>query len=77
VVNYFRDKNVHFVEKSDNSLAVPEARPIEKFWSILKARVYNKNWQATNVEQLQARIKLCLEKIETDLVNRFSEVFLL
>jgi hypothetical protein len=52
------------VKKVDNPPAVPECRPIEDFWGILKGKVYESNWQAKDVKQLQTRIKLCLKKID-------------
>ncbi len=58
VTDYFKAHNIKFVQKADNPPAVPEVRPIEDFWSILKGKVYEKNWQAKNVDQLRDRIKL-------------------
>ena len=34
---------IHYVDKVDNSANLPEVRPIEDFWSILKAKVYENN----------------------------------
>lgn len=70
VVQYFVDNNVHFVEKQDNPPCVPELRPIENFWSILKGLVYAKGWEAKSVEQLKSRIKYCLKKVDRELVQR-------
>ena len=58
--------------KSENPPNVPEARPIEDFWSILKGLVYEGNWQAKNLAQLKARIMLCLRKIDIELVKRLA-----
>jgi hypothetical protein len=70
VTDYYKAKNIKFVKKVDNPPAVPELRPIEDFWSILKGKVYENNWQAKDVDQLRDRIKLCLKKIDPDLVKR-------
>ena len=37
---------IHHVDKVDNPANLPEVRPIEDFWSILKAKVYEYNWEA-------------------------------
>ena len=34
---------IHYVDKVDNPANLPEVRPIEDFWSILKAKVYENN----------------------------------
>ena len=36
VINYLNKNNVNFACKSDNPVNVPECRPIENFWTILK-----------------------------------------
>ena len=70
VTDFFREKGIKFVEKSDNPPALPECRAIEDFWSILKQLVYANNWQAKNVKQLRSRILLCLKKVDLDAVKR-------
>ena len=39
VVGYFRAQKINFVQKIENPANVPEARPIEDFWSIFKDNV--------------------------------------
>ena len=34
------------------------------FWSILKAKVYENNWEAKTLHQLEVRIKKCLEEVD-------------
>ena len=63
-------KEINYVKKLDNPPNVPECRPIENFWGILKGLVYANNWQALNLIQLKARIQQCLKKIDLDLVKR-------
>ncbi len=55
--------------KFDNPANVPEARPIEDFWSILKGLVYKQGWKAENIEQLKNRIKYCIKKVPFSLVQ--------
>ena len=72
VVTYLREKKVHFVEKYDNPANLPECRPIENFWSILKGEVYKNNWQAENLDQLRNRIKYCLGKVDFNLIQSLA-----
>jgi transposase len=75
VISHLREEKVNFVEKEDNPPCVPELRPIENFFSILKGIVYKKGWEAQSVDQLKKRIKYCLKKVDLDLVHRmFSDV---
>lgn len=73
VTDYLTNENIKFVQREDNPANCPEARPIEDFWSFLKGKVYNKGWQAANVDQLISRIKYCLRKIDQDVVRRLAE----
>ena len=57
VQNYLKSKNIEFVPKERNPANVPELRPIEDFWSELERLVYDKNWQAENLDQLKNRIE--------------------
>lgn len=69
VISYFGEKNINFVTKCDNPPNVPELRPIEDFWGILKGLVYANNWQAKDPAQLRDRINDCLKKIDLGLVQ--------
>ena len=53
VVNYLIDQNIEFVQKCENPANVPEVRPIEDFWSILKEKVYENGWRAKNLDELR------------------------
>lgn len=72
VIAHLRQENVHFVEKGDNPPCVPELRPIENFWSILKGYVYANGWEATGDDadkKLKQRIRLCLKKIDMSVIH--------
>ena len=64
--------NINYVKKVDNPPNCPELRAIEDFWGILKGKVYKGNWQAENLDQLKKRIKLCLRKIDIELVQKLA-----
>ena len=55
---------IHHVDKVDNPANLPEVRPIKDFQSILKAQVYENNWEAKTLHQLEVRIKKCLKVVD-------------
>ena len=55
---------IHHVDEVDNSANLPEVRPIEDFWSILKSKVYDDNWEAKGLHQLEVRVKKCLKEVD-------------
>lgn len=57
---------INFVDKSCNPPNVPQIRPIERFWALLKRRVYKDGWEAENLSALKARIKYCLRQFKSD-----------
>lgn len=69
VLDYMNKNNIHFVTRIENPPAVPECRPIENFWTNFKGKVYAKNWQAKNLDQLKAKIKKSLKEVDIDLVK--------
>ena len=46
-----------FHSKKDNPANLPEARPIEDFWFILKDKVYENDWEANSLNQLRLKYK--------------------
>ena len=37
---------------------------MEDFWSILKVKVYENNWEAKTLNQLEFKIKKCLKEVD-------------
>jgi hypothetical protein len=72
VVKHLDQEGVNYVAKENNPSNVPEARSIEDFWSILKARVYANSWRVENTRQLTNRIKLCLRQMDRNLIQRLA-----
>ena len=68
VQNYLIEKNIRYVAKFDNPANVPKARPIEDFWANLKAKVYEGDWKAKNLDQLKNRIRTCLRNMDLKVV---------
>ena len=42
-LDFLCENLIHHADKIDNPANLPEVRPIEDFWSILKAKVYENN----------------------------------
>ena len=53
------------VMKEQNPPNLPMLRPIETFWSHLKAKVYYNGWEAKSIEEMKKRISYCLTKFRT------------
>ena len=72
---WLHENGITNVPKDQNPPSSPQIRPIEQFWDILKQRVYAKNWQAKNREQLIRKIKKCVKEIEPSVrVNLFKNL---
>ncbi len=52
-----------------NPANVPKARPIEDFWGNLKAKVYEGDWKAKNLKQLENKIRTCLSNMDLKVVQ--------
>jgi hypothetical protein len=63
VLDFLIENSINHVDKDDNPANLPECRPIEDFWSILKDRVYENNWAAKDMKQLIRKIRKCLREI--------------
>lgn len=68
-LDWLRQQKIQFVPKKDNPPNVPQARPIENFWGILKQMVYEEGWEAQNEQQLATRIKKKLKKMDLNVVQ--------
>lgn len=53
---------INVVPKDSNPPNVPQVRPIEHYWAILKKRVYRNGWRAESVEELIKKVKLELRR---------------
>ena len=53
VQDYLKSKGIPLIPKTINPVNVPKARPIENFWDNIKAKVYEGNWTAKNIKELE------------------------
>ncbi|XP_031621019.1 uncharacterized protein LOC116339337 [Contarinia nasturtii] len=63
-LNWLTEQNIPFVPEEDNPPDIPQARPIEDFWSAFKHKVYEKGWEARNEQQLMGRIERKLKEMD-------------
>lgn len=70
-LDWLTKQKIPFVPKKDNPPNVPQARPIENFWAVLKRMVYDNGWEAQNEQQLIGRIKRKLKEID---INTFQNL---
>ncbi|CAF1934902.1 unnamed protein product [Rotaria magnacalcarata] len=66
---WLHEQNIKFVPKQDNPPNVPQARPIEDFWSILAGKVYEGGWEAKTELQLKRRIYQKIKEIDMNVVK--------
>ena len=71
-LKYLSEKNTEVVPKNFNPANCPELRPIEDFWSEFKRMVYEKCWEANNLEQLPNRIDYAFKKVTPERVNNLA-----
>ncbi|RWS18614.1 uncharacterized protein B4U80_08044, partial [Leptotrombidium deliense] len=61
--------NIAYVPKSHNPANVPHLRPIERFWALLKQKVYSDGFVAENLNDLKRRIISKLKLLDITVVN--------
>ena len=57
VKEFLDDNEISYVAQNQNPPKVPELRPIEQFWSLLKQCVYSNGYRANSKASLITRIK--------------------
>jgi hypothetical protein len=71
--NAYQSLSIKVVPKEDNPPNVPQLRPIEDFWYILKCKVYENGWEAKNAQLLKKRISLKLKEFDQNFVQRLMK----
>jgi hypothetical protein len=69
-IETYKKYGIKFLPREMNPPNVPQLRPIEDFWSILKQKVYSNNWSTNSCSKLANRIKLKLKEIDVHVVQR-------
>lgn len=73
VTEFLTGNNIRFVAKMTNPPKVPELRPIEHYWSLLKASVYANGWVAKDKEQLIRRIREKVNCLDYNVIQRMMK----
>ena len=56
-LNLLKAEDTAHVDRHQNPPNAPQIRPIERYWALLKDKVYQGNWSAANRELFIARIR--------------------
>ena len=73
VCDFMMESKIEFVEKYENPANLPECRPIEPFWNLVKQKVYANAWKAKDLNELEKRIRDCIKKIDkSELASQFN-----
>ena len=73
VKEFLDDNEISYVAQNQNRPKVPELRPIEQFWSLLKQSVYSNGYRANSKASLITRIKAKLKNVDTAVVQHMME----
>ena len=73
ILAFLEASSVSVVPKAINPPNIPQGRPIEEFWVVLTQLVYEKNWEATTVKQVERRIRKKLKEIDITLLRSMME----
>jgi transposase len=67
VEKWLAQEKIDLVPYEDNPTNLPQARPIENFWSVLSDKVYAGGWSCQTEEHLRRRIRAKLQEIDQSL----------
>lgn len=68
-IQFMNDNEINFVPKSANPAAVPEDRPIEKYWALIKRELKKEPKAATNDKELKYRYQRASSRITEETVK--------
>jgi hypothetical protein len=69
VLRTLEANDIPFVPREKNPPNVPQVRPIEDVWGILKQMVYAQNYQAKNLNQLARRIREKVKELDKEMLR--------
>ena len=65
-IYFLENAGVPMVRREDNPPCVPQLRPVEDFWGILKQAVYKGGWVASSEAALKRRIRIALASLDAE-----------
>lgn len=66
----YKKRQIEYVSKDFNPPNVPQLRPIENFWAMLRRKVYHNSYQAKTSKNLIVKIKKELKTIALNGIQR-------
>ena len=71
----FNKLEISFIPHGSNLHNSPQYRPFERFFGILKAKVYDRGWKAKTFRMLRQRIWKTLMEIDISLCQNLFTIF--
>ena len=72
-IKFMEDNDISFVAKDMNPPNVPQCRPIERYWALVKAKLQKTEQAAKNIEDFKRKWKRASGKIEKSIVQKLME----
>ena len=69
VLRTLEANGIPYVAQQNNPPNVPQARPIEDLWGVLKQMVYSNNYEAKDLDQLAARIRKKIKELDKKMLR--------
>ncbi|CAF1261407.1 unnamed protein product [Rotaria sordida] len=69
VLHTLQEKNIPFVPREKNPPNIPQVRPVEDLWGILKQKVYAQNYEAKSLDQLARRIREKIKELDKRMIQ--------
>ena len=69
----YDELGIKYLPKEQSPPNAPQLRPIEKFWAHLKQKVYERGWEAKNLDELQQRIEKKMKEFEAPYFERIFQ----
>ncbi|CAF4293957.1 unnamed protein product, partial [Rotaria sordida] len=69
VLHTLQEKNIPFVPREKNPPNIPQIRPVEDLWGILKQKVYAQNYEAKSLDQLARRIREKIKELDKRMIQ--------
>lgn len=74
-LNLLRENNIEFVSKDNNPPNVPQCRPIEKYWALIKTNLRKSNQTSNDIKDFEKKWKDASKKItKTTVKNLMKDI---
>ena len=69
-LDLLENAHVKFVPREENPPNVPQLRPVEDFWGLMKQEVYKGGWEARTDTELKNRIRRILRQMDPEVPRK-------